>query len=139
MSKVTNRIVLRIELYSSDMIKITLVYLDKRFLSKDGGYDENVFKSYHCSLNDNKNSFFLYSRDKFFILHNAIRFPDEKNYKPGVYAEKLFKNGQERYEYLKDLHKALNKWNDNYKEFIKCDDHPNRKKGVKFNGEFWIL
>ena len=49
----SNRIVLKVELYGHTKVKLTLVYLDKRFLSVENGskFDE-AFKIIFDTLND---------------------------------------------------------------------------------------
>jgi len=129
MTKTSNKLVLRVQLYNISTIKLTLVYIDKRFLSKN----KNL-QTHYCKTSDDE-SFFIYSKDTFYILFNSLRLPDENNYKSGASITKTFKSNDERYQYLKNLHFALNHWN------IHADfkNNLNVKKGIRFNGEFWIL
>ena len=41
--------------------------------------------------------------------------------------------------FLRNLHKGLNIWNNDFSDFKKSIDHPTRREKVHFNGEFWIL
>lgn len=129
MTKTTNKLVLRVQLYNTSTIKLTLVYIDKKYLTKN----KNL-QTHYCKTPDN-DSFFIYSKDTFYILFNSLRLPDSDNYKSGANITKTFKNNDDRYKYLRNLYLALNHWN--IHSTFEYD--MNTKRGVRFNGEFWIL
>jgi len=133
MAAKSNRLVLKIELFGKTKLKITLVYLDKRFLTTDSSL------RYFCSDARNTNDFHFFSKGGFALLSNAIKFPDARFYERGLTAEKNFENEVDRYYYLKDMHNGLVKWNDEFTFFKNSPDHEQRRKNIKFQGEFWIL
>mgnify|MGYP001770052234 CR=1 FL=1 len=132
MEKITNKIVLKVELLKNNNLKLTLLYLDKIFLTVDRN-----FKFFNESTLTS--SFYIYSRDIFSIQPNSLRFPDAKNYKNGIYAEKKFDSDEQRYIFLKRLHNTLTKWNNKYPEFKKYPQFKNKRCKIKFNNSFWIL
>lgn len=129
----SNRLVLRVILEKNHGLSIILVYLDKRFISNDQNY------KYFHKIIDDKNGFHFYSRNKFLLMANSVRFPDSKNYERGEVSRKTFESEKKRREFLMNLYKALNSWNSEYSEFKLSPDHKNRRLKIKFNGEFWIL
>lgn len=129
----SNRLVLKIELFGQTKLKITLVYLDKRFLTTD-----TSLKYFYDDVR-NKNEFHFFSKGGFALLSNSIKFPDAKFYERNLTAERNFDNEIDRYYYLRDLHIGLTKWNNNYTFFKNSPDHGTRRNNIKFQGEFWIL
>lgn len=126
---IKNKLVLKVELYNTNSIKLSIVFIDKSILTQN-----NKLRSYFFKVSKDE-SFYIYSKDTFLILYDSLRLPDINNYKPNVNFIKTFKNNSDRYNYLKKLHFSLNNWN------IHSDNEQcqNNKRSVKFNGEFWIL
>lgn len=124
------RIVLKVHLLKDNGLKIKLYHLDKRFLTNK--------KSTNFYHNDNF-TFIIYSNKKMFLSHNSFRVPDEENYKNEQEYTHYFISEKERYEYLKKLYNTLHKWNDDYLEFRKSNDHNKRNKKMILSGEFWVI
>ncbi|MFA5586837.1 MAG: hypothetical protein WDA02_09980 [Saccharofermentanales bacterium] len=124
-----NKIVLKVELLDKNKLKLTLVYLDKRFISKKG--ETTIYSS------KNKD-FYLYSRTTFSISINSLRFPDETNYKKRKNSYiRSFISDNERYKYLKKLNNTLMEWGNNYNRFN--NDKNLKRNIIKYSDNFWII
>lgn len=124
-----NRLVLKVELLDKNKLKLTLVYLDKRFISKKG----------EITIYSSKNKdFYLYSRTTFSISINSLRFPDEINYKKRKNSYiRSFLSDSERYKYLKKLSNTLMEWGNNYNKFN--NDNKLKRNIIKYSDNFWII
>lgn len=126
-----NRIILKVEIKDEKSAKLTLVYIDKRFLSTG----EHDFKYFYEDSED----FMLYSFSKLTYTINALKFPSLTNYKPMETLEVTFLTEAKLKKWLKSLYNTLHKWNNNYTPFVKEIDHENRPKRMILNKENWIL
>ncbi len=125
-----NRIVLKIKLIHNNGIHLELFHLDNRFIS--GKKEYNYF-------NTSDYDFLIYSRRKLSITINSLRLPDKIYYEKKQHITHHFKSENERYNFLKKLHKCLNEWNNKYTKFVKSSDYSFRNKKVILSGEFWVI
>jgi len=125
-----NRIVLKIKLLPNNGIHLELFHLDNRFIS-----DESEFEHFYTSDYE----FLIYSRNKLSITYNSLRLPSRKYYEKKQYTTYHFEDETQRYDFLKNLHKCLNEWNNKYTKFIKDSDYCFRNKKVILSGEFWVI
>jgi len=120
------KIKLKIEFLTNYSIKITLIGLDDRFISKN-----NDTLAYSSSLNN----FYIYSRNSFWLGVNSIRLPSESNYRPNEnYSIRRFFNDKERYDYLYKLKKSLLEWSQNYSRFKNSV-----KSEIIYEGDTWTI
>lgn len=120
------KIKLKIEFLTNYSIKITLIGLDDRFISKN-----NDTLAYSSSLNN----FYIYSRNSFWLGVNSIRLPSESNYRPNEnYSIRRFFNDKERYDYLYKLKKSLLEWCQNYSRFKNSV-----KSEIIYEGDTWTI
>jgi hypothetical protein len=73
------------------------------------------------------------------ITYNSLRLPSRKYYEKKQYTTYHFEDETQRYDFLKNLHKCLNEWNNKYTKFIKDSDYCFRNKKVILSGEFWVI
>lgn len=126
-----NRIILKVKLLSEKSALLTLVYVDKRFLSKD----ENDFRYFYEDSQD----FMIYSFDKFTYTMNTLKLPSVKNYEPCQTLEISFLTEDKLKSWLRGLYKTLQIWNNEYPEFKKQEDYEFRPKKMVLGKETWIL
>jgi hypothetical protein len=126
-----NRISLEVILQGEKGLKLTLWYLDDRFLSKP----KNDIKRFSNS----KLNFTMYSRKSFSFNEAAIRFPDSENYESGSSYEKDFYTESDRKEFLRRLFISLLLWNNNFTDFKYSPDFKQRSKKMILTDEFWML
>lgn len=127
-----NRIILKIQLSGEKMMRLTLVYMDDRFISRN-----SCNMQYFHTQNYN---FCIYTRGSLSIMDSgSIRFPDIEHYKPGMYIDHKFASDTERKLFLWEFNKCLHEWSNDYLPFIKGNDYSTRKQKMNLNGEFWIL
>ncbi|MDY0270434.1 hypothetical protein [Trichloromonas sp.] len=120
------KIKLKIEFLTNYSIKITLIGLDDRFISKN-----NDTLAYSSSLNN----FYIYSRNSFWLGVNSIRLPSESNYRPNEnYSIRRFFNDKERYDYLYKLKKSLLEWSQDYSRFKNSV-----KSEIIYEGDTWTI
>ena len=124
-----NRIVLKVNLLGNVGLRIDLYHLDPRFQA------DKEFLSFQTDEYD----FVLYSRKKMSICENSLRLPDKKTYKGHQFIEKEFDSEEERYKFLKGLHKCLIQWNSKYTPFTKDSDYTRRNINMIMSGEFWVI
>jgi hypothetical protein len=127
-----NRIILKVQLFNKADLKITLVYIDQRFLTTN--FNNMLY------FNSNDYDFLLYSSEQFSIEKQSLRIPNYMYYKPGCcQSTKKFETDYQRKIYLNSLHKALLNWSENFTLFKNETDYEFRPKNIRFNGEYWIL
>ena len=126
-----NRIILELKLIGDSGLKIKLVHLDPRFISKD-----NMEFLNHYSEDK---SFLLYSRADMTMTVNTLRLPDKDHYKPNQNVVHYFNDEKDRYKFLKDLRMALIDWSNNYYRFRYGLDYKRRNKKLIMSKEFWII
>jgi len=127
-----NRIILKVQLSGEKMMRLTIVYMDDRFISKNTS-DLQYFHTQDYN-------FCIYTRDTLAIVDSgSVRFPDKKNYKAGMHVDHTFASNDERKAYLWELNKCLHEWSNDYVPFVKGSDYKTRKQKMELNGEFWIL
>jgi hypothetical protein len=124
-----NRIVLKVNLLDNHGVRIDLYHLDPRFIT-----DKDFI-----SFNTTEFDFLIYSRKKMSMCENSLRLPDKKNYKEHQFVEKHFDSEEQRYKFLKGLHKCLHEWNDTFTPFTKDVDYKRRNKKLIMSGEFWVI
>ena len=110
---------------------MTLIYIDKRLLTKSGS------KMIHFP--SNLYDFVIYSRKDMKHGLNSFRLPSLENYKDNMKAVFNYEDEQEMYIWLKQLHRTINDINNNYTPFVKDPSYNGRANRVILNGEFWIL
>lgn len=126
-----NRIILKVKLTSDKTAKITLVYIDKKFLSMNN----NDFKYFYSERFD----FMIYSFNNFTFTGNAIKLPNLKNYKSCESIEVSFNSDIKLKKWLKSLYCTLQEWNDNFTLFQRSSDYEYRPTELKLEKENWIL
>lgn len=124
-----NRIVLKINFLENNGLRIDLYHLDPRFQA------DKDFLNFQSDEYD----FVIYSRKKMSICENSLRLPDKKSYKPHQFIEHKFDSEEQRYKFLKGLHKCLHQWNDKYTPFTKGADYKRRNKNMIMSKEYWII
>lgn len=126
-----NRIILKVKLITKTSAELTLVYVDKRFLST-GNTD---FKYFYEDSQD----FIIYSFNDFTYTINSLKLPSLERYKPCETIKLDFISEQKMHNWLKCLYNTLKLWNNNYTDFQKQSDYDDRPKKLILNGETWIL
>lgn len=121
-----NKIVIKIQLLGSKDLKLTLVYLDSRFLATPTGRFL-FFKS-------EKTVFYIYSRKTLAITPVSLRLPTKSNYGKGNSILKNFSNEESRKKWLSKLYQGLLEWSNTSEEFAK-----DSSVTCNFNGEYWIF
>lgn len=128
-----NKIILKIEFKSEKSLKMTLVFVDSRLLTKDN----NNF----VYFNSNNYDFVLYSSEKMKRGINSLRIPSADVYKDKKNRKATFEfnNEKEMYQWLKKLHTTLNECNNNFTPFVNDGFYDSRLKKVMLSGEYWII
>ena len=126
-----NRIILKVKFTSEKSIKLTLVYIDRRFLSTG----INDFKYFF----DHDENFMLYSYDKFTFTYNALKFPSNSGFKYNETIDIEMESKEKMKMWLLQLYRTLHNWNSNFTDFKKLPDYDDRPSKVNIQKEHWIL
>lgn len=131
----SNRIVLKVELIEETKVKITVLYLDKRFLSVT---DRGV-----VYFDNRKQDFLLYSSEDQLHIESKpeyylFGFPKLEFYKPNISIEYDFEFEDIRKKYLKKLSECLFEWSENFTFFVNSDDYECRARKLKFQDKFLV-
>ena len=126
-----NRIILKVKFTSERSIRLTLVYIDRRFLSTGN----NDFKYFF----DDAENFMLYSYDKFTFTHNALKLPSNSGFKYNESIDIEMDSSEIMKKWLLKLYRTLHHWNSNYTDFKKLPDYDDRPTKLNIQKEHWIL
>ena len=125
------KMVLKITLEGTSSVKMKLVSINKKFVKKHQSNDFNFFL-------DEENEFVIWSTQDFVFNNRQLRIPDEKHIVENMFHVHEFKNDMDRYDSLKKMHLALQKWSDEMDLKDVFAKSYNDKK-VIITGDYWFV
>jgi len=128
-----NRIILKFDFINNKSVKIKLILVDKRLLTKE---NESVIY-----FNSRSFKFRIYSRKTFRKGNNSFRLPDLKTYNNVNQRENIFVFSSERemYNYLKKLNRTILECNEKFKPFMQDPYYKERNHNMIMSSEYWII